>query len=202
MTSPYALALGPHLHDLHPTLQAYFSGVGTDQVGIGEGVFDRVGTPHRWLVPFLRPLQHRGVLVAGWHTDIPFRIENRVAAGRATAERTLRLPGGDWTMHDSVRLAPSGRLVDELGDPVTVSASFETTAVDDAVTLRSRAVGVRLGRIRVRIPRILSPVVRLREAHDPAIGAQRVDVTIDAPLIGRVYEYGGTFTYRIEEDAR
>ena len=202
MTSPYALALGPHLRELHPALQAYFSGVGSGQVGIGEGVFDRVGPRHRWLAPFLRPLQRRSVLIAGRHTGIPFRVENRMVAGRATAARTLRLSAGDWTMHDSVRLSPSGRLVDELGAPATVSASFEARVADGAVLLRSRAVGVRLGRLRVRVPGILSPVVGLREAHDSVTGRQRVDVTIDLPLIGRVYEYGGTFVYRIEEDRR
>ncbi|MFE6736678.1 DUF4166 domain-containing protein [Microbacterium sp. NPDC057650] len=202
MTSPYALALGPHLGELHPTLQAYFSGVGAGQVGIGEGVFDRIGTRRTWLAPFLRLLQRRGVLIAGWHAGIPFRVENRVVAGRATAARMLRLPGGSWTMHDRVSLAPSGHLIDELGEPVTVSASFKASVVDGAVVLRSRAVGLRVGRLRLRVPRILSPVVRLREAHDSATGTQRVEVTIDGPLIGRVYEYGGTFAYRIEEDAR
>ncbi|MDR2998029.1 MAG: DUF4166 domain-containing protein [Microbacterium sp.] len=202
MTSPYGRALGPRLRELHPTLQAYFSGVDAGQVGLGEGVFDFVGTRRWWLVPFLRPLQRRGVLVAGRHAHVPFRVENRIVSGRAVATRTLRLPGGIWTMHDSVALSSNGRLVDELGTPLTVSASFEARVADGAVLLRSRAVGLRLGRLRVRVPRVLSPVVRLREAHDSATGAQRVDVTIDAPLIGRVYEYGGTFTYRIEEDGR
>ncbi|MFC4138953.1 MULTISPECIES: DUF4166 domain-containing protein [unclassified Microbacterium] len=200
--SPYARALGSQLHQLHPSLQSYFSGVAPGRVGIGEGNFERIGTRRRWLVPFLRPLQRLGVLVAGWHTGIPLRVENRVVAGRAVAKRTLRLPGGDWTMHDSVGLTPNGRLVDSLGAPATVSAAFDTRVADGAVLLRSRAVGLRLGRLRVWIPGVLSPVVRLREARDSATEAQRVDVTIDLPLIGRVYEYGGTFTYRIEEDER
>lgn len=201
-TSPYARALGPRLHQLHPTLQAYFSGIAPGRVGIGEGVFDRVGTRRRWLNPFLRPLQRRGVLVAGWHTGVPFRVENRIEAGRAVAERTLQLPAGPWVMHDSVALTPQGRLVDAIGRPVLATASFDVQASGGAVRLRSRAVGLRVGRLRLRIPAALSPVVRLREAHDIATGAQRVEVTIDAPIIGRVYEYGGTFTYRTEEDGR
>lgn len=202
MASPYARALGPRLEQLHPTLRAYFSGVAPGQVGVGEGIFDRVGTRRRWLMPFLRPLQRRRVLVAGWHTGIAFRVENRIVAGRVVAKRTLQLPGGPWDMRDSVGLAPSGRLVDALGEPMAVSASFDAHVADGAVRLRSRAVGLRVGSLRIRVPAILSPVVRLREAHDAVAGAQRVDVTIDAPLLGRVYEYSGTFTYRIEEEGR
>ncbi|REJ04237.1 DUF4166 domain-containing protein [Microbacterium bovistercoris] len=203
-TSPYARALGQRMDDLHPALRAYFSGVAPGQVGVGEGTFERVGTRRRWLNPFLRPLQRRGVLVAGWHTGVPFRVENRIEAGRAVAERILQLPGGPWVMRDSVALTPQGRLVDAIGRPAlaTATASFDVQASGGTMRLRSRAVGLRIGPLRLRIPAVLSPVVRLREAHDAATGAQRVDVTIDAPIIGRVYEYGGTFTYRIEEDAR
>lgn len=54
---------------------------------------------------------------------------------------------------------------------------------------------------RVRIPRVLSPVVRLTESFDELIDRQRVAVTIEVPLLGRVYEYVGDFSYRIEEES-
>jgi hypothetical protein len=48
------------------------------------------------------------------------------------------------------------------------------------------------------MPRALSPVVRLTERFDDALDRQFVALTIDVPLVGRVYEYRGHFRYRIE----
>lgn len=186
---------------LDPPTQTYFRGVPEGHVGIGEGVFAGVGTRHRWLAPLLRPLHRRGILVAGWYTDVPFRIENRVVAGRAIAERTLALPGGAWTMRDAVALKPHGRLVDELGEPALFAASFDVGTDRGALRLTSHAIGMRIGRLRPRISGRLVPRIRLREGLDADSGRQRVELTIDAPLIGRIYEYTGTFAYRIEEES-
>jgi len=43
--------------------------------------------------------------------------------------------------------------------------------------------------------------VTLHEAFDPAAGRQRVSLTLDAPVVGRIYEYSGHFDYRIEPRA-
>lgn len=197
--SPYAQALGERLEELHPRLRDYFSSLPEGHIGVGEGVFSRVGTPRRWLWPFLRPLHDRSVIYAGWQLSVPFRVTNRLVDGRAVSEREFLLPGQSWTMQDAVSLNPHGRLVDELGNPGIVAASFDIAVRDGALELTSRAIGLRWLRLRVRLPRLLSPVVRLRESFDDGIERQRVAVTIDVPLLGRVYEYCGDFTYRIEE---
>lgn len=201
--SPYARVLGARSSRLHPALQSYFDTLPTGSIGIGEGTFARVGTPRRWLRPFLEPLQRLGVVYAGWASDVPFRIENRVVGGRLVSERRFVLPSGEWTMRDTVGLNRAGRLVDEIGrgGAGSVVASFNLETVDGELRLASRTVGIRLGRRTLRVPRRLAPLVRLRERFDGAVGLQRVDVTIDLPIIGRVYEYGGTFRYRIEEGA-
>lgn len=196
--SPYAAALGERIHDLHPRLQSYFRAIPEGSVGIGDGVFHRVGTPRRWLWPILRVLERRGVVPACWERDVPFRVENRTIASRAIGERTFHLPRGSWTMHDAVALTRHGRVVDELGEPGLIAACFDIDVDEGAVRLTSRAVGFRLGRLRVRLPRLVSPVVRLTERFDDAQDRQQVALTIDAPLLGRVYEYRGEFRYRIE----
>jgi hypothetical protein len=43
--------------------------------------------------------------------------------------------------------------------------------------------------------------VRLRESAEKQAGRQRVSLTVDLPVIGRLYEYEGTFGYAIHEDA-
>lgn len=196
--SPYARALGERIELLHPVLRQYFAGVPADAVGVGEGVFHRVGTPRRVLWPLLRLLERRGVVVACWEQQVPFRVENRTIAGRAIGEREFRLPGGTWTMRDAVAATPRGRVVDELGEPGLVAACFDLDVRDGQLRMRSRAVGVRLGRLRLRLPRLLAPVVELTERFDDETRRQCVALTITAPLIGRVYEYDGDFTYRID----
>lgn len=198
--SPYARAIDERRAELHPALQRYFDTLPEGTIGVGEGVFTHVGTPRRWLWPLLRLLQHRGVVFAGWEQQVPFRIVNRLVDGRATSEREFLLPGGSWTMRDAVALRPNGLLVDELGEPATVAAGFDLSVIHGALRMTSTAVGVRLGRLRVRLPRLLSPVVQVTEQFDEGIHRQHVNVTIDVPFLGRIYEYAGHFEYRIEKE--
>ncbi|MDR6865745.1 hypothetical protein J2Y69_000327 [Microbacterium resistens] len=200
-SSPYLRALGDRAGDLHPALQRYFRAVPPGQIGIGEGVFERAGTPRRLLWPLLRLFERRGVAFGGWERDVPFTVRNRGVSGRVVAEREFRLGRGAWTMRDAVAARPGGRVVDQLGEPGTVSALFDVRVDRGALVLRSTAVGVRWRRLCVRIPRILAPRIRLTERYDGDIDRQRVDLTIDLPLLGRIYEYAGTFSYRIEDAA-
>lgn len=198
--SPYEAELGGAIGSLHPALQRYFATIPAGHRGVGEGVFEHAGTPRRWLWPLIRLVQGRGVLFAGHEHDVPFRIVNRTIGGRAVARRDVLLPTGVWTMRDDVVRAPLGGVTDRLGHPATVAATFDVSTRDGALVLTSRTLGVALGPLRLRLPRALSPVVRLHESWDEPAARQRVEVTVDAPVIGRVYAYGGHFTYRIEKE--
>lgn len=206
LRSPYEVALGERLHELHPKLRRYFTAIPEGCVGIGEGVFAEFGTQRRWLWPLLRPFERRGVLFAGHARSVRFRVVNRTVMaesgddiGLAVARRELDLPGGTWVMTDSVTIAGS-RVVDRLGSPQTVSASFDIDVRDGALTLTSRRVGLKFGRLRVRIPRLCAPVVRLTEEYEPVSGLQRVELTLTMPIIGRLYEYRGHFQYDIVKE--
>lgn len=194
--SPYEAALGERLHELHPSLRRYFSAIPEGCIGLGEGVFAEFGTPRRWLWRLLEPFERRGVLAAGYARSVRFRIVNRTEAGRATAVRTIELPTGSWQMTDSVALTSRG-IVDRIGTPRTVAAAFDVSVHDGGLVLTSREVGIAVGRFRFRMPRLVAPVVRLSERYDPVSGLQRVELTIDAPIIGRVYGYRGHFSYGI-----
>jgi len=197
--SPYLRALGEDRSRLHPGLATYFSAVPRGAVGVGTGVLRRVGTPRRWLWPVLRMLQGRGAVLAGWYADVPFTVRNRTIAGRALAERTFHLPEGDWIMRDAVTVLPHGMLVDRLGEPPVLAAAFDADVDAGSLRLRSTALGIRLGGLRIRLPKPVAPVIRLCESIDESTGRQRVELTVDAPLLGRIYEYDGTFTYRLHE---
>lgn len=205
LRSPYEAALGDRLHELHPSLRRYFSAIPAGCVGIGEGVFAEFGTARRWLWPLLRQFERRGVLFAGYARSVRFRVTNRTIpvagseVGRATAHRELELPGGTWVMTDSVTIA-GNRVVDRLGTPQTVYASFDIDVREGALLLTSNAVGLRFGWFRVRIPRWIAPVVRLREEYEPISGLQRIELTLTVPVVGRIYGYRGHFSYGIVKE--
>lgn len=202
--SPYEDALGASLDELHPRLRAYFSAIPYGSVGVGTGVFDTVGTPRRWLWPLLWPFGRAGVMFGVWERDVPFTVVNRpvipdVGVPAVASERIFHLASGDRTMVD--RIASGGGLsrsvTDALGSGGRVHSRLEASIVDGSLRLRSTAVAVRIARLTIRIPGVISPVVTLVERWDDDADEQRVSIVVDAPLIGRLYEYAGRFTYAV-----
>jgi len=189
--SPWQRALGDDFDRLHPRLRAYFSMIPQGRVGRGEGTFDHVGTPRRWLWPVLRVLQARRILFPVWERDVPFTVENRPEAGAVRAVRTFHLAHGDRVMIDLVSIE-GARLVDRLGDGGKLRAVLTASVLDGAVRLDSTSA--RWGR--ARIP--FAPRVHLIERFDDAVGRQHVALTLESRLFGRIYEYSGHFDYRVE----
>lgn len=194
--SPWEAALGDRFALLHPALLDYFARIPGDSVGRGEGVFDRVGTPRRWLWPLLAVLARRAVVFPVWERGVPFTIVNRPRGAWVDAVRVFHFATGDRVMIDSITSA-GGRIVDALGFGGAVRAALEPDVVDGALVLRSTATGIRIGPFRVRVP---GPRVTLTERFDDALGLQRVTLQLTAPLLGRVYEYSGTFAYRVSAE--
>jgi hypothetical protein len=202
MTSPYRVALGRSFDDLHPSLRAYFDGIPVGSVGRGRGMFDTVGTPRRLVRPLLALFAASGVVFPVWERDVPFTVENRpvVLPDGSPAVRAVRrfgLRGRVREMRDEIGVR-EGVIVDRLGLPVVVVAWFAASVDRGGLRLTSTRVAVRLGRFGVVLPRALSPVVLLTERFDEPSGRQAVAVAVSLPVIGRVYEYAGTFRYVVE----
>ncbi len=200
--SPYERALGERISELHPKTAWYFRTIPDGHVGVGRGSFTTAGSRHRWLRPVFRIAESLGVAFAGWERDVPFRIENRTVDGTAEAVRHFQLPGRTWLMPDVVTLTPSGILRNEIGPHRTVVTTFDIDVRDGAVVLTIRRVGLRLGPLRLTAPPFLRPRIGLVERWDDERQRHHVDMTIDAPLLGRVYEYTGYFEYAIESETR
>jgi hypothetical protein len=184
--------LGDELDALHPELAGYFSLIPLGKVGRGRGVFASVGTPRRWLYPVLTVLGRLGVVFPVWEQDVPFTVENRQDGEQLRARRTFHFRAGDRVMEDAIGVE-KGSLVDRLGRRGSFRAVFSAAAIDGALSLRSRGVGWR------SIPLPFAPTVTLLERYDEGVGRQHVDLTLDAPLIGRLYGYSGFFDYVIED---
>ena len=195
--SPWQQALGDDFGSLHPRLRTYFTAIPDGAIGRGDGVFDIVGTPRRWLWPMLSLLAVDNVLFPAWDRDLTFRVRNAALGGRVVGLRRFDFPVRPHTMTDSIGWE-SGELVDRLGRHGSVRVGFRATVVDSGLVLES--TWVRLAGI--RLPRGISPRVRLEESFDERVGRQRVSFVMDHPVIGRLYEYSGHFDYRITGQPR
>ena len=183
MPSPYEAVLD--LDELDPRLRAYFGEIPAGSVGVGRGVFDVVGTPKRWLWPVLWVLGRQGVVFAAWSRDVPFTVVNRPDAGALRGIRTFHFARGDRSMVDSI----SPQLVDSLGTHGQYRATLSGAVVAGALHLWSASLRYR----GIRVPGRVDIV----ERSDGDL--QHVAVTITAPVVGRVYEYSGYFSYEIVE---
>jgi hypothetical protein len=198
VSSPYERALD--LTGLDPALRTYFSEIPTGSTGRGTGTFDVVGTRRRWLWPFIRILQKDAILAPVWRHDVPFTVQNRPQAdGSLIAERRFEFTDGVFTMLDRMT-AVDGVLTDVLGTSGRLSAKFHGQVKAGALTLRSRSVAVRIGKHWMRLPAVIAPTVSLTESRSDDGAHQHVSVSLAMPLVGRIYEYAGTFTYAIEHE--
>ncbi len=213
--SPYELSTTPDVVDrLHPRLRAYFGAIPSGHVGRGDGVFDVVGTPRRWLWPVLALFARDAVMFPVWERQVPFTVENRPArVGRGSslearvavrAHRTFHLRSGDRTMVDAITAEPDG-LVDHLGRHGRVSARLRVEVDADgpdagALRLVSTRVTFRaLGR-GWSLPALIAPRVTLTERFDDEADLQRVSLVLTAPIVGTLYRYEGAFRYVIAPD--
>jgi hypothetical protein len=94
-------------------------------------------------------------------------------------------------MSDHVVLTPRG-LEDRLGRHGWIVASLETKVMGGMLTISS--VGIRI--LGIPVPSFCAPRVTVNEG---LVGERRqVSLTLDMPGVGRLYEYSGSFEYRIE----
>jgi hypothetical protein len=196
VASPYETVLGERLGELHPRLRGYFEEIPAGSHGFGEGVFDTVGTPRRWLWPLLAIVAPTHVAFPTWEKGVPFTVVNRPRSGSVRAERVFELRSGRRSMVDLIS-AEHGAIVDRLGAPVRLEARLRAFVADGGLRMDSIASALRVGRLRIPLPGFVAPRVTLSERYDPVQDAQRVSIAVDLPLIGRLYEYAGSFRYEI-----
>ncbi len=198
--SPYQAVLGDELAGLHPRLRAYLSAIPAGHHGYGRGVFDTVGTPRRWLWPALAVLSRAGIVFPVWEHDVPFTVVNRPVSHAdhhaVAADRFFALGRRGRHMRDVIAAGDAG-LHDRLGLPPRLDTQLRASVVDGALRLQSTNVTFLAGGVRIPFPRRMAPIVELTESFDDALGAQRVSLTVRAPLLGTIYQYAGTFHYEI-----
>lgn len=206
--SPWQVVLGERFNELHPRLRVYFQAIPAGSVGFGEGVFDIVGSSRWWVRELLRLFVDEDVVIPVWARHVPFTVINRPAKNElgpaVTAERTFLLSksiqrSGDRVMRDRISATPMG-IVDVLGARRRLRALFVTEVVDGQLRMTSSRMAVRIGRQHFLVPRVVAPTVTLTERFSDDDECQHVALVLRVPLVGRVYEYAGSFSYEIRLD--
>ena len=193
--SVYERAVGPGIRSLPQVLRRYFGPVPEGHVGVGEGVYEIVGSRYRRTAgALLRWSARHDVLFPESGRDIPFVVENRAAAdGTLRAMRWFGFPRATRVMRDTMHV-DGGEIVQRLGRRGGLEVRLAARASAEGMLLRSRRLAWRIRGLRVPLPRIAG--VEVRETED-GNGRQRVDVRLRMPLLGEVFRYSGTFVYRI-----
>ena len=184
---------GPHLASLSERVSRQTA----------TGVFYRAGCrAGRWAA-LARPMVGASAVVTRDDTDVPFQVELSATtddAGRPVLHTTrrFRFAGGEQTLLDAV--SPTGRqgeLRSLLGARKRVEVIMHGTVTDDgALALTSRSVALRLGRLRVPLPRGLRPKIQVRDGWDAEHARRTIDMTARHPLAGTLLEYRGWFVPR------
>ncbi len=124
-------------------------------------------------------------------TDVPTRLD----VGRRDGEQVWSRRFGEHTMVSRQRPGPSNLLAERFG---AVECCFRLVPTARGIDYDLVGTALVLGGRRLRLPRTLAPHVSARTwAENDAMG---LDVSINAPLFGRLLRYHGVVSPESEED--
>lgn len=199
--SVYRVLLGDQADRLQPQLSDYVDGAVRGEAGIGRGVYEFAGPTRAWLAPLFALIVRANALFGERGENVGLTVVNVPHAdgrGRVclSSTRSFAFPGVTRAMEDTMLAGRDGLLHDFLGRRRFLEVSLRL-GVSSEGWLRMRSVGtwLWLGRLRVPVPRIFSARVDLTERWDSTTASQKVEVTLTHPVLGRVFEYRGSFTY-------
>jgi hypothetical protein len=200
-------ALGETARDLHPEILAQMRAESTTVHS--EGSFSRAGCRFGMLTALARPFVGPGMLVTRFGHDVPFSItqrSGRAPSGRATldATREFRFSGGTQRISD--RLTATGRpgiVHNSLGDRGRVQLLEEcTVTATGALRMRTVAVAVRIGSLRLALRGILRIRVVVEDGWDAEHGRRTISMHARNPLLGTILEYRGWYRPVVAADSR
>ncbi|GAA3212733.1 DUF4166 domain-containing protein [Microbacterium terregens] len=195
--SVYQRVLGDRFALLDPSLRTYFGPLPHGMVGVGHGVFEFAGSRRRILTPAFAWMAWRHIIFPEHESAVPFTVVNSYGSDRTlTAVRTFFFARRTRVMADSMTVV-GGQLVDRLGRRGGLEVTLGVSVRDGGLRMESGTLRLRIAGLRVRLPRIAIMTLDER-AHPTEAGRQQIDARIRAPLLGEVFRYSGSFTYRQE----
>ena len=198
-------ALGEDAERLHPEILAQMR-IEADPAGPGhdsaDGVFAVAGSRFGRISVLGRPVVGPGLLVTRFARDVPFRIET-VSAPRSSGRsmlvtvREFRFRGATQFVRDRLfATGHPGLVQNALGDRGRVEMLEHCSVTKDgALRMRTRAVRLRFGRLRIPLRGLLRVEVDLVDGWDEARRRRTIDMRATSPLVGTVLEYRGWYRY-------
>ena len=205
--SVFLRALGAEAGRLRPEVREYVAGPPRGyRIGRGRGVFEVAGSPYRAFAGLLRLVCGPEVALTRYEREVPFEIVNRPDLSDAGipmlhAERDFLFAGGAQRFVDVLLVgALPGTLVNIPGSRGRLELLLECSATaEGSLRLRSRAARIRIGRRRIRLPRMLSVQVEAVDGWDAGNHRRTIDASVRHPVLGTVLRYRGWFQYDYEK---
>lgn len=201
--SVFLEALGADAARLHPEVRRYAAGTGVFGGAVAvDGVFEVAGSRFRRLNLLARPLVGPNLFVTAFERNVPFTVVNTVSweAGAGlglAAERVFEFGSGRQRFVDV--LLPGdrpGTLRNRLGTARRVELELRVSVTEGGhLRLVSERAWLRLGRVRLRLPALLSVRADVVDGYDDAAQRNIVSARVRSPLLGTVLEYRGHFRH-------
>ncbi|RLP80681.1 DUF4166 domain-containing protein [Mycetocola lacteus] len=202
--SVYTEALGTDIDRLKPEVREYVVGPGEQGIGVGTGVFESAGTKFGRLTWLAMPVVGPAMLLDRHEKNVPFTILNQPGtdehgAPTLAAFRLFRFRRVTRAMSDIILAGPTpGTLRNRVGTWRVIEIILRCTATERGhLSLRSEECALRLGPLRLRLPRLLGVSVRVEDGWDAENNRRTVQVLVTNPLLGTVTNYRGHFTYSL-----
>ena len=202
--SVFLAALGRDATYLHPRVLRYAEG-SKDGAVTGTGTFSVAGSRFRWLGLLLRPIVGPQLLVTRYERNVPFTVVNqRVVRADSGSElhatRSFHFSKGTQIFSDVLLPGSTpGTLRNRLGAAERVELELYCTATAQGfLRLTEGRAWKRLGRLRIRLPKVLAVRIDVEDGYDEGSDRQTIDASVRSPILGTVLEYRGSFTFRAD----
>jgi hypothetical protein len=203
----FQAALGPAIDATSPGVREHFlqpPGV-RHYRGVMRKVWRRDGARGLLAALFLRAGSLTGTLFSDTGEDVGFLLENEVTLlddgwTRMRWSRTFYFPQG-IRKFDAVMRFDEARnvIVDHFGKRGRMEVDLHPRVEQGAMVIESGRQIVRLGWLRVPMPRLFSAQARIREWEE-GDGKFRISVTLHNPLLGDFFGYEGSFARAADGD--
>lgn len=201
--SVFLQALGAAADRLHPEVRRYAAGAGVVGGAVAvEGEFEVAGSRFRKLNLLARPVVGPNLFVTAYERRVPFRVVNTVAWERGAglglaAERVFVFRAGEQRFADVLLPGPlPGTLRNLLGSARRVELELHCSVTEAGhLRLVSDRAWLRLGRVRLRLPALLSVRAEVVDGYDDVAKRNIVNARVRSPLMGTVLEYRGSFSH-------
>lgn len=196
----FQAALGSAINAAAPGVREHFlQPIGARRYrGVMRRVWRRGGARGLLAAIFLRAGSLAGTLFSDTGEGVGFQLENEVtllADGWTTMRwsRTFYFPQGVRKFDAVMRFDEArGVIVDHFGKRGKIEVDLHPRVEQGAMVIESGRQIVRLGRLRLPVPRLLSARASIREWEE-ADGEFRIRVTLHNPLMGDFFGYEGSF---------